>query len=223
MVPQVTLQVPRGPGSDTIVYRRTVSSAGRDSSAGVRTVEVRRLDGALPLLEVVQRFPGGGGIIVDTALAELRTLRAVAHSSHQPARTMRFTFEGNYANGTVATRDSVAAVHQGLGGPVFDSNIIEMVVAALPLARGFSAELPFYIYERGGRVPMTVRVKERSTTAFGLGPRDAWVVAVGVPGAPATVWVDAKTRAVLRVRYELSARGLSFTDERATALRHSGS
>jgi hypothetical protein len=32
------------------------------------------------------------------------------------------------------------------------------------------------------------------------GRRDAWIVSVGVPGAPATVWMDAQTRAMLRVR-----------------------
>ena len=52
-----------------------------------------------------------------------------------------------------------------------------------------------------------------------LGERDAWIVSVGVPGAPATVWVDAQTHAVLRVRYDISARNVSFTDERLTPLR----
>lgn len=67
---------------------------------------------------------------------------------------------------------------------------------------------------------MPVAVRDRGTTSFGrLGERDAWVVRVDVPGAPATVWVDAKTRAVLRVRYDIAARGLSFTDERVTAVR----
>jgi len=43
-------------------------------------------------------------------------------------------------------------------------------------------------------------------------------VTVGVPGAPATIWVDAKTRVVLRVRYDVAARGMSFTDDRVTPL-----
>lgn len=41
---------------------------------------------------------------------------------------------------------------------------------------------------------------------------------VGVPEAPATVWVDIQTQAVLRIRYDLSARPMSFTDERVTPL-----
>jgi hypothetical protein len=110
-------------------------------------------------------------------------------------------------------------VHQELGGPTFDSNAIELVVAALPLRDGLEVELPFFIYERGGRVPMRVAVREKVATAFpALGVRDAWVVSVGVPGAPATVWVDARTRAVLRTRYDIAAQNMSFTDDRLTPL-----
>ena len=96
------------------------------------------------LLEVEQRFPGGGGEIVDTAIAELQTLRAVAHRSHQPKRTMRFDFTGSDADGKVTevasagdTITTTKAVHQPLGGTIFDSNVIELVVASLPLAPNF--------------------------------------------------------------------------------------
>ena len=225
VVPGLAVRVGQTPQSDTIVYQRSVTRAGRDSSAGTRTIVLRVLETShgARLLEVEQRFPGGGGEIVDTAVAELGTLRAVAHRSHQPTRTMRFTFAGNNAEGTVAvhapTGDSVAPVHQALGGPIFDSNIIELVVAALPLRPGFAAELPFFIYERGGRVVMPVSVRDRTTVSFStFGPRQVWVVGVGVPGAPATVWVDTETKAVLRVRYDITARATSFTDERVTPL-----
>lgn len=225
VVPGLTVHLAQPPGPDTIVYARSVTRSNQDSSAGTRTVVDRIIDGTggARYLEVEQRFPGGGGEIVDTAVADLQTLRAVAHSSHQPTRTMRFTFAGNEAAGTViwhgAAGDSTAQVRQMLGGPVFDSNVIEQVVAALPLRPGFTAELPFFIYERGGRVPMQVTVRERVAVPFArLGQREVWVVAVGVPGAPATVWVDTETRAVLRVRYDIAARAMSFTDERVTPL-----
>lgn len=222
VVPGLSVRLDQTPGPDTVVYQRTVTRAGQDSSAGTRTVVLRVVDrsGGTPLLEVEQRFPGGGGVIVDTALAELRTLRAVAHRSHQPARTMRFAFVGDDAVGTVAAGAAGdSAVRQALGGPIFDSNVLDLVVSALPLHQGFTAELPFFIFERGGRVPMMVAVRERTTIPFTrLGSREVWVVAVGVPGAPATVWVDTQTHAVLRVRYDISARNISFTDERVTPL-----
>ncbi|HET7039491.1 MAG TPA: hypothetical protein VFH97_06360 [Gemmatimonadales bacterium] len=226
VVPGLDLRLPVTGGPDTIVYARSVTSAdGGSTRAGTRTVVLRVVGtgGRARLLEVVQRFPGGGGEIVDTALAELGTLRAVEHESHQPARTMRFRFGPADVAGTVAVRgpagDSVAQVRQSLGSPIFDSNIIDLVIAALPLRSGFSAELPFFIYELGGLVPMQVAVEERRTLAFAaVGRREAWVVTVAVPGAPATVWVDTRTRAVLRVRYDIPARGTSFTDDRMTPL-----
>lgn len=229
VVPGIIVQ-PRQPrGADTVVFQRSVTRASSDSMTGTRTVVSRVVAGTdgRQLLEVEQRFPAGGGEIVDTAVADLRTMRAVAHRSHQPTKTMRFDFDGSGAEGTVleiaAQRDSATheqAVHQSLGGPIFDSNIIDLVVASLPLGRGFSAELPFFIYERGGRVGMAVAVRERASVELPrLGHRDAWVVAVSVPGAPATMWVDVMTHVVLRVRYDIVARGVSFTDDRITPLR----
>jgi hypothetical protein len=228
VVPGITVRVSEPRGADTVVYQRSITRAGKDTMAGTRTVVSRIVDGPdrTPLLEVEQRFPAGGGEIVDTAIADPRTLRAVAHRSHQPTRTMRFDFVGGDAEGKVtqvAASGDVAkpaeTVHQALGGAIFDSNVIDLVVASLPLDRGFSAELPFFIYERGGRVPMPVAVRDRANLAFPkLGERDAWIVTVGVPGAPATIWVDAKTHAVLRVRYDIAARGMSFTDDRITPL-----
>jgi hypothetical protein len=214
-------------GSDTIVYARSITRAGHDTAAGTRTVVSRVVDGPdrARLLEVEQRFPAGGGEIVDTAVAELSTLRAVAHRSHQPTRTMRFEFAGGNADGVVNSAahgaDSArsAVVHQSLGGAIFDSNVIDLVVASLPLESGFSTELPFFIYERGGRVAIPVAVRERASVKFpSVGERDVWIVSVGVPSAPATIWVDAKTHAVLRVRYDIAARAMSFTDDRVTPL-----
>jgi hypothetical protein len=163
--------------------------------------------GGAQLLEITQRFPGGGGEILDTALADLHTLRAVAHRSHQPTRTMRFDFVGGTAEGTVSMSGAASdtahlpeAVHQPLGGPLFDSNVLELVVAALPLGPQFAADLPFFIYERGGRVSMPVTVRERARVGFPvLGEREVWVVSVGVPRAPATVWVDTATREPLKL------------------------
>jgi len=226
VVPGLALHVNRTARPDTILYQRSITRDGQDSIAGARTVvlQVVRAPARTALLEVEQRFPGGGGEIVDTAIAELSTMRAVAHRSHQPSRIMRFTFDGGDAHGTVIalrpTGDSVTPVQQALGGPIFDSNVIDLVVAALPLRAGFAAELPFFIYERGGRVAMPVAVRELATVPFArLGTREVWVVSVAVPGAPATVWVDTRTHAVLRVRYDIAARALSFTDERITPLR----
>lgn len=222
VVPGLALEFHRPAHADTVVFQRSLSRAGQDSTNGTRTVVMSAVgSNGSTFLQVEQRFPGRGGEIIDTAVAELATLRAVAHQSHQPTRTMRFAFVDDTAQGSVLYRtgngDSAVTVHQPLGGPLFDSNVIDLVVASLPLKAGFTAELPFFFYERGGRVLMRITVRERATVAFTkLGPRDVWVVNVAVPGAPATMWIDAKTHVPLRVRYELPT--VSFTDERITPL-----
>jgi len=225
VVPGLSIYINQSPKPDTVVFQRTITRNGQDSSAGVRTVVSRAVvdrPGA-HLVEIEQRFPAGTSMIVDTAIDELHTLRAVANASHQPTRTMRFDFDGNTAQGTVALKrvsgDSVLQVKQDLGGPIFDSNVIDLVVAELPLAPGYSANLPFFVYERGGRVMTPVKVRERASIPFGkLGQRDVWIVDVGVPGAPATMWIDAQAHTLLRVRFDITARGFSLTDERITPL-----
>jgi hypothetical protein len=222
VVPGLAVKFESRAAADTVVYRRSIRTGTRDSSAGSRTVVLRvdRSGSGNQLLEVEQRFPAGGGIIVDTAVAELPGLRAVAHRSHQPTRTMRFDFGDAQATGVVTPRDSAGqTVRQDVGGSIFDSNVLDLVVASLPLRTGLIVELPFFIYERGGRVPMSVSVRERAVVEFSeLGRRDAWLISVGVPGAPATIWVDARTRAILRTRYDIAARNFSMIDERVTPL-----
>jgi hypothetical protein len=213
----VKVRAPKG--VHTVVYQRTITREGKDSAAGKRTVISRVITSpqGQKQLEVVQRFPGGGGIIVDTAVAELKTLFAVSHASHQPTKTMQFDLRDYFADGRVIdTSRKVVNVHQSLGGPIYDSNIIDLVVASLPLEKGYSVELPFFIYERGGRVPMRVKVESLTRVEFPVASREVWVVSVAVPGAPATVWVDPLTRDVMRVRYDIAARQMSFTDDRIT-------
>jgi hypothetical protein len=44
------------------------------------------------------------------------------------------------------SRDSAGrTVHQNIGGPIFRSNILDLVVASLPLREGLTVELPFFI------------------------------------------------------------------------------
>src|SRR6185295_13926495 len=73
VVPGLAVRVEQTARPDTIVYRRSITQAGRDTNAGTRTVVLRVIDGpaGVRLLEVEQRFPGGGGEIVDTALADV--------------------------------------------------------------------------------------------------------------------------------------------------------
>src|ERR1041385_3321738 len=90
---------------DTIVYQRSVARDGQVTDAGTRTVVLREVNATSGqrLLEIEQRFPAGKGEIVDTAVSDLSALRAVAHRSHQPTKTMRFNFNDSSADGIVTS------------------------------------------------------------------------------------------------------------------------
>ena len=77
VVPGLALRIYEAVQPDTIVFQRSVTRAGQDSSAGTRTVVMHALFPAsgAHLLEVEQRFPAGGGEIVDTAIDELHPPR----------------------------------------------------------------------------------------------------------------------------------------------------
>lgn len=71
VVPGLAIRFDPGSNLDTVVFRRSITRAGRDSAAGTRTVvlQVVQSPGNGAELQVEQRFPGGGGQIVDTAIA----------------------------------------------------------------------------------------------------------------------------------------------------------
>lgn len=62
VVPGITVRAAQPRGTDTVVYQRLITRAGKDTMAGTRTVVSRLVDGPdrTPLLEVEQRFPAGG-------------------------------------------------------------------------------------------------------------------------------------------------------------------
>src|SRR2546423_5393761 len=167
VVPGLSVRMEQSARPDTIVYQRSIVRDGQASDAGTRTVVLRGFyaSSGQRLLEIEQRFPAGNGEIVDTAVSDLHTLRAVAHRSHQPTKTMRFDFGDSSADGTVtsigAAHDSTTPVRQAIGGPIFDSNVIDLVVAAMPLREGFNTQAPCFIYEQCGRVMMPATVRER--------------------------------------------------------------
>ena len=114
VVSEITIHVDEPRGMDTVVYQRSITRAGKDTAAGTRTG--RELGCGRNRSRAIARsraaLPSWWRRDRDTAIAALKTLRAVAHRSHQPTRTMRFDFVGTEADGTVtesaSTKDSTA-------------------------------------------------------------------------------------------------------------------
>ena len=173
--------------------------------ATVRTVIAEAPAGGEPGLLVANTITSARGTIYDTSLVRRRTLEPVWHHSTQPRRRMRLEFGPDSVTGSVTPSDSAAVgVMQATAAPTFDSAVMDQVIAALPLARGYAARLPLYIYERGGLVWFDVRVTgEEPAPGPHAGLAPAWVVRLDQAGMSVRCWVARDSRQLLRSEIDL--------------------
>lgn len=158
----------------------------------------------------VQTFDLGGKQSVDSSFADLKTLAPILHRSHNESRTMRLDFDLAHVSGSVAPRSGdPKTVDQTTTVRAFDSNIADVVYAALPLADGYSASIPTYIYEEGGLVWNQITV----TSSPPVGEEPVWLVRVHSPTRDVEYWIAKRSRAVVRSRYQI-APGRAFIIER---------
>ena len=170
------------PGTTTRTLTVEKDGARRPNGSIVDVISVQP-DGRLLR---VQTIATPTGTIVDTAISDRRTLVPVRHSSSSAQRTMHVDFAGAHATGTFAPKDSATrTIDQQGDHPFFDSNIYDLVVGALPLADGYAARVPVYIYERGGQVWMDVRVMSTDRVA-GVA---AWKTSVTLGSYACTMWL----------------------------------
>ncbi len=191
----------------TVVKRFYMIRGDSTSVIGIdsQTVKVVDIEGVRGLLSV-QAFVASSGTTRDSAFGDPRTLRPYWHHSHNPARVMTLRFDGAHVAGHyVPARDSVRAVDQTLDAAVFDSNVADLVIASLPLAPGYHARLPVYIYERGGLVWYDVAVSGHEPVPMEHGgPVDAWKVSVRSANVQTTWWIDRRTHAVVQSQFALA-------------------
>jgi hypothetical protein len=149
----------------------------------------------------VQTFEFGGKRTVDSSFADARTLRPILHRSHNESRVMTLDFDAARVVGAVTpSAGERKAIDQVTAVPTFDSNIADLVYAALPLAEGYAATVPTYVYEEGGLVWSDVSVR-------GDAPVDGqpvWRVHVHSAKRDVDYWVARKSHTVLRSRYQVA-------------------
>jgi hypothetical protein len=170
------------------------------------------LDGRAAVLSV-QTFETADGVAVDSAAFERESLRPLRHRSHNRSRTMALDFAGSRVTGRVTPVEGPPReVAQQLAAQAFDSNITDLVAASLPLAPGYAARLPLYVYEQGGLVWQTLRVVGSTRLARTDGARaEVWLVEMRGGETSATYWIARDDRRVLRSSYALPGGGtLSF-------------
>lgn len=180
--------------SGTSRYSWIMVQGGREQPVGTRTdVLVVRGDGRVSRVQTVQR---GSWALVDSTVAEERTLAPRIHRSHQSTRTVSLDFAGARVNGRAVSGDSVQPVSAVLERPAFDSGNWDLVVRALPLRRGFAARVAVFDHEAAGLAwyPVCV-VGQEAAGPHGI---PAWRVEARLSRSTITLWVDRATRDVIR-------------------------
>lgn len=174
--------------------------------ATLRTVIAEVPAAGEPGLLVANTFSSPRGVIYDTSLVRRRTLQPVWHHSTQPRRRMRLEFGPDSVIGAVMPNDSASVpISHVTDAPTFDSAVMDEVVAALPLRRGYAVRLPLYIYERGGLVWFDVRVTgQESVAGPDAKPTAAWVVSLDQPNLSFRYWIAKDSRRLLRTETNLS-------------------
>ena len=158
----------------------------------------------------VQTFEFGGKQTVDSSFADRKTLAPILHRSHNESRAMTLDFDVARVTGKVAPASGTAkAVDQTTGRPTFDSNIADVVYAALPLADGYSATIPTYVYEEGGLVWNDITV----TKSAPIGDEPVWHILAHSAKRDVEYWVSQRSRGVIKSRYQI-APGRAFIVER---------
>lgn len=207
-------RLPRG----RLEKRMTLLEGGeaRDMGSLVQILEPGPRPGTLLS---VQTFDSPHGTTVDSALAALPSLAPIAHRSHNAARTMALDFDGRRVRGIVDPDSGATEVlDDTLEAAPFDSNVVDLVVAALPLAEGYRARLPFFVHEEGGLVWYEVESVQAARLEDGRG---AWKVALDANGRALTYWIDRDSRAVLRSEYELGEDRTFRIETRSLSTRSS--
>ena len=137
-----------------------------------------------------------GGTMLDSSIADRATLLPRTHHTTSAARTMQLEFSpGNVVGQFVARGKAPAEIKEKVSEGVFDSSMLDVLVAALPLDAGYKARLPVFLWEAGGEIDAEVVV----TGSEMVGTDDTWTVIVTLKGRPARYNVTKRQPRVVQI------------------------
>lgn len=136
--------------------------------------------GGRKLLVSTRLFSTPSGPAIDSSIADAKTLIPLRHVGIHSSRTMVLEFSGSRVRGSYAVQNEpVRPIDHPMEARPFDSSLYDLVIASLPLAVGYRARVPFYVYEQGGLVWYDVAVTGREMLDLSDRTRaDAWAVDV---------------------------------------------
>jgi hypothetical protein len=113
------------------------------------------------------------GTATDTSIVMQRTLAPISHRSHAVPRTLALDYSGTKVTGAHTPKGGApTAIARVTEVPAFDAGTLELILASLPLAAGYTTRLPLYIEEQGGLVWLDVTVTGDAV----LAEADGWAV-----------------------------------------------
>jgi hypothetical protein len=177
--------------------RMVMARNGQEQEIGRLDDEVKltELDGKTAIIRV-QNVESPTGQMTDTAVADPNNLAPRWHSSHAEHRTLRLQFGQRRVTGTYKDAgDPSFEINQPVGDTLFDSNMLDVLISALPLAEGYKGRLTVYLYEAGGPTPVDVAV----TGSDKVGDVDTWNTGVTIAGRTARYFVGKADRHVVQI------------------------
>ena len=169
------------------------------------TITVDSLAGRA-VLRRVQRTESAMGVQADSTWLDRATLAPLRRRSGG-LRAARLDWADGRVRGEAAspTGGAARAVDAALERPAFDVTTLDLVVASLPLARGYAMRLPVYVPDAGGVVEATVEVVGSESVRVGGADVDAWKVATSAGGQRVTWWIADDSRQTARVSRDAGA------------------
>jgi hypothetical protein len=139
---------------------------------------------------------GPTGNMLDSSVADPSTLAPRRHSSHGERRNLALEFTDARITGAYQDAgDPPIPVDDKVNGRVFDSNLLDVLISAMPLADGYSGRLTVYLYDAGGSITADLTV----TGSDKVGAMDCWVAGVTIGGRTVRYYVSKTDHRVVEI------------------------
>jgi len=184
---------------DATTYDLIRVSGTEESLSGsvVRRRQETEWEGRRAILFVQQYLsPSGKSANVDSSWVSATTLRPLAYVAVVGDEEQRLRFDSEGARGAVTRPDTAWSVDDPVAAGAFLSVVDDLVLARLPLARGFTTNLRVYNPGRGAdTVAVAVEGTDEVSTAHGT--TRAWRVRYEA-GVTSWFWLDVDTLQLLQ-------------------------
>jgi len=167
-------------------------------SQSIAATEIR----GQPALIAITTITTQRGSGADTTILSTRGLVPISHRSLNPGRALDLNFDGRLVHGSITPAGGTAnPIRQETAVPTFDSAVMDLVIAALPLQTGFAARIPIFILEQNGLVWLDVRVTAETRIQDADRTVHVFEVAARAPSGDTRYFIETTTREVVRTSF----------------------